>query len=118
MPRDAVFDLRKTGGCPVARRVLVQSDAIMFKALASLFGKQAPKSPATDPDDAAIQRDEAPIYGSLAMTEELREALFPTTPKMVSTIFDRSATQKPESAPASAPQPYSRPQDHGMPILE
>jgi len=84
---------------------------VMFKALTSILKKWAPGIP-------SARSDEMPIYESLAMTEELREALFPTTPQMVSTIFDRMATQKPGSAPVSTTAPYSRPQDRGMPILE
>lgn len=40
-------------------------------------------------DAAPAVPEESAIYESLAMTEELREALFPTTPRMVSAIFER-----------------------------
>jgi hypothetical protein len=44
------------------------------------------------------------VYQSLAMTEELREALFPTAPRMVSAIFERPAPAPPAShAPAATP---------------
>ena len=48
--------------------------------------------------------DEAPIFEGLAMTDELREALFPKTTQMVSAIFDRPPplTRRAE-APSSQP---------------
>ncbi|HEX4084431.1 MAG TPA: hypothetical protein VHY22_05960 [Chthoniobacteraceae bacterium] len=85
----------------------------MFKSLANLIPKKPappplpsrPVSPFAAPsgqvphgEEREIGAEHAPIYQSLAMTEELREALFPTTPQMVSAIFERSA-------PAEAPPP-------------
>jgi hypothetical protein len=50
--------------------------------------------------------EDAPIYQSLALTGEMREALFPTTPRMVSAIFDRPASS---SADPTPPPPASAP---------
>jgi hypothetical protein len=50
----------------------------------------------------AVKDENTPIYQSLAMTEELRDALFPKSPQMVSAIFERKAApeeQKPEGMP-------------------
>jgi len=59
----------------------------MFKSFASLLRRKSTE----EPEPAAAAADEhEPIYKELAMTDELREALFPTSPKMVSAIFDRS----------------------------
>jgi len=52
-----------------------------------------------DPEDEDIQ-----AFESLAMTEELREALFPKTTQMVSAIFDRPAPLDRKIEPA-APAP-------------
>ena len=60
----------------------------------------------------ALRDESAPIYESLAMTDELREALFPTTPQMVSAIFDRPAPlerRQEFEAPATAPSQGGRP---------
>jgi len=59
----------------------------MFKSFASLLRRKPVEEPA--PVDPAAD-EQAPIYKELAMTDELREALFPKSPKMVSAIFDRS----------------------------
>jgi hypothetical protein len=50
-----------------------------------------------------IKDEHTPIYESLTMTEELREALFPTTPRMVSTIFERSGDSASNPPPPAAP---------------
>lgn len=39
--------------------------------------------PATDP----VGGEQAPIYQALALSDEMREAIFPTTPRMVSVLF-------------------------------
>ena len=54
---------------------------------------------------AGVTDESRSIYESLAMTEELREALFPTRPQMVSAIFDRSPPPlvRPPLAPAPSP---------------
>jgi len=58
----------------------------MLKLLASLL-----KRIRRNRRGPAIAKDEnAAIYESLAMTEELREALFPKRQQMVSAIFERS----------------------------
>ncbi len=87
----------------------------MFKSLANiLMPKAAEPAPVTAPAKVeheipeVIKDDNAPIYQSLAMTEEMREALFPTNPRMVSAIFERP-TASSSPAPAS-PQAAVRPQ--------
>jgi len=73
----------------------------MLKLFASLL-KRKPAAPAVGD---ALADDAAPIFEGLAMTAELREALFPTTPRMISAIFDRPAPlDRPSlsSAPAQA----------------
>ncbi|MGA3169440.1 MAG: hypothetical protein ABSE62_00350 [Chthoniobacteraceae bacterium] len=84
----------------------------MFKTLTSIFRKAAAL-----PANAEARTEESPIYESLAMTEELREALFPTTPRMVSAIFDRSLTHSSVGPPFSPPAPSAPPPDRGMMIL-
>jgi len=72
----------------------------MFKSLARILLKKI--APGTKAPAAPIQDDTAPIYESLAMTEELREALFPKTPQMVYAIFERpvsSHTPPPPQGP-------------------
>jgi hypothetical protein len=58
-----------------------------------------------------------PIFESLAMTEELREALFPTQPRMVSAIFDRPSPMS--RTPAYVPPPARTPAagERPFPIL-
>jgi hypothetical protein len=77
----------------------------MFESLASLLRTRTPEvKTATAPAPAEADEDVAPIYQELAMTDELREALFPKASKMVSTIFDRplsSSVQQPISQPAA-----------------
>jgi hypothetical protein len=66
---------------------------------------------------ASADTDEtAPIFESLVMTEELREALFPTQPRMVSAIFDRPS---PMTRPAYVPPPARTPAtgERPFPIL-
>jgi hypothetical protein len=58
-----------------------------------------------------------PIFESLAMTEELREALFPTQSRMVSAIFDRPSpmTRNPAYVPPPARTPAAG--ERPFPIL-
>jgi len=74
----------------------------MPNLFATLFGRK-PSAPA-----AVVADETTPIFEGLAMTEELRDALFPKTPQMISAIFDRPAplqrpsiTQAPPQAPVS-----------------
>ena len=76
----------------------------MLKRLATLL-KRKP-APAVAEADEDLVDDTTPIFEGLAMTEELRDALFPKTPQMISAIFDRPAPlQRPSagSAPVYAP---------------
>ena len=82
----------------------------MFKSLANLIAKKAepPRQPArpVSPFAPASEHPEAggehgPIYQSLAMTAEMREALFPTTPQMISAIFERPVAAEEAPAPSS-----------------
>jgi len=90
----------------------------MLKSLASLLWKKPEETP---PAKAAPRRaprvvadEHTPIYQSLAMTEELREALFPKTPRMMSAIFDRPLT--PLTRPLAAQAPPAASGD-GYPII-
>jgi hypothetical protein len=87
----------------------------MFKSLANILSKKqeaaapspyssTPQPPAPKPaaDGPEVQDEHAPIYQSLAMTDEMKDALFPTTPRMISTIFERPVT-----ALAPTPDPGS-----------
>ena len=66
----------------------------MFESLASLLRRAAPAPASADDNDEC--------YEEIALTDELREALFPRTEKMISTVFDRAAAD--EQQPA-APSP-------------
>jgi len=65
----------------------------MFESLASMLKRGSAAQGAgvkTAPSQAGAEGDDAELaFGELAMTDELREALFPKASKMVSTIFDR-----------------------------
>ena len=78
----------------------------MRKFLATLLNRMSSgESLKTRAVDAVEEEeDDVEAFESLAMTDELREALFPKTTQMVSAIFDRPAplTRRPE-APASPP---------------
>ena len=73
----------------------------MLKFISKLLKERAGsgKRSGADPLD---DNNTAPIYESLAMTDELREALFPITPQMVSAIFDRPAPLNRPQAPSPA----------------
>lgn len=74
----------------------------MFKHLATLLKRPA-TPPVPEPGDGPPD-DTAPIFEGLAMTEELRDALFPKTPQMISAIFDRPAPlQRPSPGPMAHP---------------
>ena len=75
----------------------------MFKKmLSALRGQLAHRSAAelasSSPGMPAAD-ETAAIFESLAMTDELREALFPKSSQMISAVFDRPA---PLSRPASS----------------
>ena len=75
----------------------------MLKHLANLLKRKPAKAPAPKLDDASVD-DTAPIFEGLAMTEELRDALFPKQPQMISAIFDRPAPlQRPSAGGSYAP---------------
>jgi hypothetical protein len=74
----------------------------MLKSLASLFKNKGDAASALIP--GAVPEEEAPIYMELAMTDEMREALFPTTPRMVSAIFERPAAAKGPKLPLPPPE--------------
>jgi len=50
------------------------------------------------------EEEKEQVFESLAMTDELREALFPKTTQMVSAIFERPQSER-NSPPPSAPPP-------------
>jgi hypothetical protein len=80
----------------------------MFKSLASLLQKKPAEpppapAPAPEPRDMPRRDEDTPIYQSIALTEEMREALFPTTPRMVSAIFERPASSSSEPPPPAPP---------------
>jgi hypothetical protein len=58
----------------------------------------------------------APIFESLAMTEELRDALFPKSPQMVSAIFDRPAPLGRRAAPTPSAASSHSPAKGGTPF--
>jgi len=116
MPQCAISGLKRTKPrCAVPWHVGCWSNETfdMFKTLTSILRKVRAARPA----GAEARNEEAPIFESLAMTDELRDALFPTTPRMVSAIFDRSVTQRTVGAPYSPPVPSAPPPDRGMMIL-
>jgi hypothetical protein len=82
----------------------------MRKILASLFNRLSGGESLEAPPKPVIPEEEedAVAFESLAMTDELREALFPKTTQMVSAIFDRAAP------PPSAPPPS--PSRSGLPL--
>jgi hypothetical protein len=67
----------------------------MLNLLASALRKKLlrllPQAISASAQEEALSDDCAPVYESLAMTDELREALFPKSPQMISAIFDRPA---------------------------
>ncbi len=85
----------------------------MIKALANMLRKALKKPFSGDSANPSpgVTGDEALIYGSLAMTDEMREALFPTTPRMVSTIFERSIPSRRDPAPIRPSQTTPTPDD-------
>jgi len=86
----------------------------MFKSLASMLRrKPGPDGPSGQP--AAVRDETAPIFEGLAMTEELRDALFPKTPRMISAVFDRPAPL--DRPPISVPQGSAPSSSGGFPII-
>ena len=84
----------------------------MFKSLATLLRrKPEEETPPANP----VPDEQAPIYKELAMTDELRDALFPKTPQMVSAIFERS--QPPLNRPPAAPAPPPASDGGPFPII-
>jgi hypothetical protein len=85
----------------------------MRKFLTSLLDRISSGDPAkgtSRPGPLDIEdEDDAVAFESLAMTDELREALFPKTTQMVSAIFERTPADF-NSPPPSAPPP---PRDGG-----
>ena len=76
----------------------------MFESLAKFLKKPAADDVAEKPaarKSHDIPVDCAQIYESLAMTDELKEALFPTQTRMVSAIFDRPLSSRPPQTPGS-----------------
>jgi len=72
------------------------------------------KSAPAEVPPPVVADDTAPIYKELAMTEELREALFPKTPQMVSAIFDRPPPLK---RPPETPPPPAASDEGSFPII-
>jgi hypothetical protein len=85
----------------------------MLKSLASMLKKKSPDPPEQTPAPCARRAeivDEAtPIYKSLAMTEELRDALFPKTQQMVSAIFERPPASQSQAPHSPGSDDKSRP---------
>lgn len=73
----------------------------MLKLLSKLL-KRKPAKARTPGLKDDLADDTAPIFEGLAMTEELRDALFPKSPQMISAIFDRPA---PLNRPPITPGP-------------
>jgi len=69
----------------------------MLKLLSKLLKRKPAKALAPGLEDD-LADDTAPIFEGLAMTEELRDALFPKSPQMISAVFDRPAPlQRPQA---------------------
>jgi hypothetical protein len=76
----------------------------MLKLLATILRRKPGGTPGPEGsgDGDPLADDSAPIFEELAMTEELRDALFPKTPQMISAVFDRPAPLDRGSVPAPA----------------
>ena len=71
----------------------------MLNSLANMLrmkpSEQIAAAPAPRPArPVAAKKEEAPTFKSLAMPDEIREALFPTTPRMISVVFDRPVSKR------------------------
>ena len=83
----------------------------MLNSLANLLRMRPSEEIAPAPPPAiparpvALKKEEGPVFKSLAMSDEIREALFPTTPQMVSVVFDRPVS-KPAALPAAPDREY------------
>jgi hypothetical protein len=79
----------------------------MLKSLANLLRRKS-SLPASGKAPAVVD-DTTQIFETLAMTDELRDALFPKSSQMISAIFDRPPPlgRGPASgtAPSHAPSP-------------
>ena len=96
----------------------------MLKALATLLRKtpveptpEVRPAPRPRPRPAPAPDENAPIYRALAMTEELRDALFPKTPQMMSAIFERPLPPLNRPPAAPPPPPPAGPDDGFFPIV-
>jgi hypothetical protein len=87
----------------------------MLKFLATLLNRMSSGDDLKAARKATEDEEEvhAEVFESLAMTDELREALFPKTTQMVSAIFDRPASDR-NSPPPSDPPPSRF--GHGLPL--
>ena len=83
----------------------------MFKSLANMLRRKPAEKTAPGGGAVAAADEHAHIYQELAMTEELRDALFPKHTQMVSAIFERPLT--PLGRPPSAPPPPASASDGG-----
>ena len=92
---------------------MIKSLAGRLKSMfaAALRTKSAP----TEVPPPGVADDTTSIYKELAMTEELREALFPKTPQMVSAIFDRPLP--PLTRPPETPPPPAASDEGSFPII-
>ncbi len=90
----------------MARLVLFSAaQPVMRTFLTSLLHRFSGSEPVKAPPAPVIDDEaDAQAFESLAMTDELREALFPKTTQMVSAIFDRPAplSRRPDSATTSS----------------
>jgi hypothetical protein len=82
----------------------------MLKSLATLL-RRKPGPPASGKAPAVVD-DTTQIFETLAMTDELRDALFPKSSQMISAIFDRPAPLG--RGPASGPAPSHTPSSSGF----
>ena len=81
----------------------------MFNKLLSVLRGNPNVQPVAAPA-AHSPDDTTTIFESLAMTDELREALFPKSAQMISAIFDRPAPlQRPASFQVSRPGGHQDP---------
>lgn len=61
----------------------------MFKALSQWFARKTAPAQGEEGSTAPVAEGEADPHAMLTMTDELRSALFPKAPQMVSTLFER-----------------------------
>jgi len=80
----------------------------MFKRWINILGKVRPETPpapvcAAPEARGASQATAAPEEEPLEMTGEMLERLFPASPRMVSTIFERPAARQPPAPGPAVP---------------